>query len=175
MSLDYQALIDKAMLDIVRKILLDVQDNGLDINKSLYISFKTNYPEIILSKHVHAKYPEDITIVIQHQYKDLRVLEDRFSINICFGGIAETIEVPFASLTNFADPIEDFNLQFKMSDDLENLLGNLDYEEDENDNIYSTEFKPKKTVKNTHNNNLSTDTKKEIGQIISIDKFRKKK
>lgn len=116
MTIDYQSLIDAALLDIVRKILSDVQEEGLEDNQSFYISFYTDHPGVVLSRRVRQLYPEEITIVLQYQYKDLRVFKDKFSVNLGFGGVTETVEVPFLALTGFADPLSSFSLQFRESD-----------------------------------------------------------
>lgn len=113
MAVDYQILLDKAMLGIVKTILAQVQEEGLEGDQSFFLSFRTDFPGVILSGYIKQRYPKEITIVLQHQFKNLRVLPDKFSINIAFGGVAETVEVPFAALTSFVDPIADFNLQFK--------------------------------------------------------------
>lgn len=162
MAVDYQTLLDKAMLGIVKTILIQVQEEGLKDEQCFYISFRTDFPGVILSGYIKQRYPKEITIVLQHQFKNLRVLSDKFSINIAFGGVAETIEVPFSALTSFVDPIADFNLQFKR-----------DKKEKEVE-----ELKPQ----------IQADLKKmtvrkltkvqgsggKSGEIIAIDKFRKK-
>ncbi len=165
MTIDYQILIDEAMLGIVQKILQHTQDEGLKDEQCFYISFRTDYPEVILSKNVKARYPKEITIVLQYQYKDLRVLEDRFSVNIAFNGVSETIEVPFSALTGFADPSVNFSLQFRKSND------ELDDELliDEVSELVKMKPKDSKT-----NEPVKSDRKKESGEIVSIDKFRKK-
>jgi len=168
MALDYQELIDSAMLDIVRKILLETQDEGLSDEQCFYISFRTDAPEVILSKQVKARYPKEITIVLQYQYKNLQVLKDRFSVNIAFNSIPETIEVPFASLTSFVDPLENFSLQFRSSQDLDSeieLFDDIEFSEEASDFVRLEPKKPSKSPKSKE---------KTAGEVISIDKFRKK-
>lgn len=160
MAIDYQVLIDEAMLEIVRKILINTQSEGLVDDQCFYISFRTDYPEVILSNHVKSRYPKEITIVLQYQYKNLRVLKDRFSVNIAFSGIPETIEIPFAALTGFVDPSVDFSLQFKKNRDF--AREEVEHEIESTD---FTKFKKSATEK-------SSD--KKAGEVIAIDKFRKK-
>jgi hypothetical protein len=163
MVTDYQPLIDEAMLSIVRKILLDTQDNGLEADRCFYISFRTDYPEVILSNHVRRLYPKEITIILQYQYKNLQVLKDRFSVNIAFNSIPETIEIPFSTLTGFVDPSVNFSLQFKQGNEYEDLI-NLNIEKKDNNSI---KMQPK-TINTTKN------ITKKAGEVIEIDKFRKK-
>lgn len=113
----YQELLDDAMLGIVKKVLSRVQINGLDSEQSFYISFFTNHPDVIISKRVQAQYPDEITIILQYQYRDLQVFDDCFNVNIAFGGVAETIQVPFEAITSFIDPGAKFSLQFKRIND----------------------------------------------------------
>jgi hypothetical protein len=168
MTIDYQALIDAALLDIVRKILRDVQEEGLLENQSFYISFNTDYPGVVLSKRVKSLYPEEITIVLQYQYKDLKVFENKFSVNLAFGGVAETVQVPFLALTGFADPMAGFSLQFggEVERDIED-----DSDESEDDEVVddATKFKLLKPQKTGARNSYE----RKAGEVISIDKFRK--
>ena len=164
MTIDYQALIDEAMLGIVRKILSNAQDKGLAEDQCFYISFLTDYREVILSKHVKTRYPKEITIVLQYQYKNLQVLEDRFSVNIAFNNTPETIEIPFAALTEFVDPSVNFSLQFRQNrQDKKFVEDNIS----KKSGAKLTQLKPKT------NSTTKTSTKK-TGKIIAIDKFRKK-
>ena len=163
MAIDYQSLIDEAMLAIVRKILLDTQDNGLAEDQCFYISFRTDYPEVILSKQVRQRYPKEITIVLQYQYKKLQVLEDRFSVNIAFNSIPETIEIPFSALTGFVDPSVNFSLQFRKNNDNEDIVDTV-IEKESKDSI---RMKPKAT-------STTKKADKKAGEVIAIDKFRKK-
>jgi len=170
MIVDYQYLIDQAMLGIVKKVLLDVQNHGLLNDYSLYISFHTNHPNVILSKRVKQNYPKEITIVLQHQFKGLQVKDDKFSVNLAFHGAPETIEVPFAALTDFADPIANFSIQFKNSD-----IEDRQRESSKDTIIADPRFdnknqKDKEGIKPNSKQEDSTSA-----EIISIDKFRKEK
>lgn len=169
MTIDYQALIDAALLDIVRKILRDVQEEGLLENQSFYISFNTDYPGVVLSKRVKSLYPEEITIVLQHQYRDLKVFENKFSVNLAFGGVAETVQVPFLALTGFADPMAGFSLQFggemepKMEEHSEEVAG-----------AHVVDDVAKFKLLNPQQTEAKKSKDQKAGEVIAIDKFRKK-
>lgn len=169
MTIDYQALIDAALLDIVRKILRDVQEEGLLENQSFYISFNTDYPGVVLSKRVKSLYPEEITIVLQHQYKDLKVFDNKFSVNLAFGGVSETVQVPFLALTGFADPMAGFSLQFggEVERNVEDDSDEADDEEVADDVAKFKLLKPQKTAD-------KKPGEQKAGEVIAIDKFRKK-
>lgn len=114
MAFDYRHLIDKSVLDILKKILRDIQENGISDDRSIYISFLTNAHGVVLSKPVKQKYPKEITIILQHQFKNLMVLDEKFTVNITFSGITEKVEVPFDAITSFLDPAANFGFQFAM-------------------------------------------------------------
>ena len=169
MAIDYQVLIDEAMIGIVKKVLADVRDNGLYANQSFYISFRTDFPDVKLSKNIKQRYPKEITIVIQHQYRDLVVHDKVFSVNLAFGGLPETIEVPFASLTNFVDSSVDFSLQFRHSEEqIENSF--IESDEGDQDIVNIKDI----SVKTNNTQDHIKDKTRGTGEVISLDKFRRK-
>lgn len=170
MTIDYQSLIDEAMLDIVRKILIYTKDKGLESEQSFYISFRTDYPGVILSNNVKKRFPEEITIVLQYQYKDLNIFKDSFSVNIMFSAVPEIIEVPFKSITSFIDPMANFNLQFKNHEDMK-----VDSSESLKTDGEIKNFTPlsQKSV-SSKSKNINSPLDKKAGEVIAIDKFRKK-
>lgn len=113
MLTDYQDLIHTAILNIVKKILIHIQHNGISTDQCLYISFETESDDVVLSNSVKARYPKEITIVLQYQYQNLQVLEDKFLVDLSFNGIIETVEIPFRSLIRFSDNSVNFSLQLK--------------------------------------------------------------
>jgi uncharacterized protein len=116
MSIDYQKLLDESMMDFIRKVLTKVQHEGLVEDQHFYISFKTNNPFVVLSDRMRKRYPEEITIVLQHYFDTLTVTSEGFSVKLSFDGIPETISVPFYYITSFTDPSVNFSLQFKSRD-----------------------------------------------------------
>lgn len=110
-EISYEQLVEKALLHVVHDALLSAQKNGLDGNH-FYITFQTPRDDVILSKRLKASYPEEITIVLQHEYSDLNVFDDAFSVVLSFGNIPEKISVPFAAITRFADPHAQFAVSF---------------------------------------------------------------
>lgn len=111
-TIDYPGLIDAAMRNVVREALAHVKQFGLPGEHHFFISFQTNYPGVAISPQLKARYPEEITIVVQHQFWDLTIEKDRFSIMLSFNNIPEKLVVPFDALTAFADPSIKFGLQF---------------------------------------------------------------
>lgn len=109
----YDLLAQDALRGLVRKVLTDTAAKGLPGDHHFYISFDTGSPGVRLSTRMREQYPEEMTIVLQHQFWDLRVGEDAFEVGLSFGGIAERLNVPFAAITGFADPSVQFALQFQ--------------------------------------------------------------
>jgi uncharacterized protein len=164
--ISYQDLLDEAMLGIVKKVLQHVQTHGLDNDQSFYISFCTDFPGVVLSKPVKAKYPKEITIVLQYQFRDLKVHDDKFTVNIAFGGVSETVAVPFHSLTSFVDPLENFSLQFRR------ILG-PEFEDFETLEPQHEAMEPLALKRKTKQE--APNKKQKPGEVIALDQYRKNK
>lgn len=118
----YSNLIDQGMRHVVREVLRRVQNTGLPGEHHFYISYNTMYPGVKMSDQLRAKYPREITIVMQHQFWDFKVEDHQFHVTLSFGGMPEKLTVPFAALTAFADPSVKFGLQFQHSDTAETTM-----------------------------------------------------
>jgi uncharacterized protein len=115
-TIDYEALAQDAMRGVVRTILTRVAKTGLPGDHHFYISFDTLAPGSSLSKRLKEKYPEEMTIVLQHRFWDLIVTEDRFEVKLTFDGIPERLVVPFGAIKVFFDPSVRYGLQFEAPD-----------------------------------------------------------
>ncbi|WAC28885.1 SspB family protein [Ancylobacter sp. SL191] len=118
MSVDlirYDLLVQDALRAVVRRVLVDVARDGLPGDHHLYISFDTTNLGVRLSPRLKERYPEEMTIVLQHQFWDLIVTEAYFEVGLSFNGIPERLHVPFDSLKGFFDPSVKFGLQFEPS------------------------------------------------------------
>jgi hypothetical protein len=111
-TIDYTAMIDDAMRGVVRTALLQVLKHGLPGNHHFYISFNTNAAGVRISPQIHDRFPEEMTIVLQHQFWDLQVQDSYFAVTLSFNNIPEKLVIPYAALTAFADPSIKFGLQF---------------------------------------------------------------
>ncbi|MFM9889285.1 MAG: SspB family protein [Rickettsiales bacterium] len=111
-TIDYPGMIDSAMRGVVRQALVHIDKFGLPGEHHFFISFQTNFPGVSISPQLKARYPEEITIVVQHQFWDLKITDTQFSIMLSFNNIPEKLVVPFDALTAFADPSIKFGLQF---------------------------------------------------------------
>ena len=109
----YDDLVDSALRGAMRMVLLRVAEEGLLGNHQLYITFRTNYPGVNIPSYLRERYPDELTIVLQHQFWSLDVTEAGFSVTLSFNKAREHVSVPFAALTRFADPGVKFGLQFE--------------------------------------------------------------
>ena len=112
----YDALVDDALRSVVRRVLRQVADKGLPGSHHFYISFRSTDPGVRLPDYLRAKYPEEMTIVLQHQYWDLVINDEFFEVTVSFNKRQERIKVPFVALSAFVDPSVRFGLQFDRKD-----------------------------------------------------------
>lgn len=147
-EINYDKLIEKSLKQVVVEALKIAERQGLPGENHFYITFKTNHPETIIPRDLKIQYPENMTIVMQHQYSNLIVTENAFSVELSFGGKLQTLFIPFDAITYFADPYAKFGLSFSFY---------------ENGDVHTLEdIEPEKKVAG------------ETAQIISFDSFRKK-
>jgi uncharacterized protein len=108
----YDILTQDALRSVVRTVLADAAAKGLPGEHHFFISFDTGADGVSLSSRLKAQYPKEMTIVLQHQFLDMIVSEDRFEVGLSFSGVPERLVVPFRAITGFADPSVQFGLQF---------------------------------------------------------------
>lgn len=109
----YDQYVDDALRGVARRVLRDVAQHGLTGTHHFYISFRTSHPGVEMPDYLRARYPEEITVVLQHQFWGLEVLEEQFTVTVSFNRQNERLVVPFAALTAFVDPSVRFGLQFE--------------------------------------------------------------
>jgi len=112
----YDLLVQNALKSVVRKVLADAAKDGLSGDHHFYVSFRTDYPGVRVSNRLREKYPQDMTIVLQHQFWDLGVTEHTFEVGLSFSGVPERLLVPFDALTGFFDPSVQFGLKFEIGE-----------------------------------------------------------
>ena len=116
-GLNYELLVEDALRSVVRNSLSIVEKVGLPGETHFYISFSTTHPGVEISDDLRAKHPENMTIVLQHQFGDLRVGSEDFSITLFFAGKPSPMVIPYQSITSFNDPSVGFGLQFGAVDE----------------------------------------------------------
>ncbi|WP_456716984.1 SspB family protein [Bradyrhizobium sp. USDA 4353] len=112
----YDVLARDALRGVLRRVLTDAAAHGLPGEHHFFITFISKADGVKLSPRLLAQYPEEMTIILQHQFWDLVVTEDRFEVGLSFGGVPERLVVPFHAIKSFFDPSVQFGLQFEPSE-----------------------------------------------------------
>ena len=115
----YDILTQDAMRGVVKKIITETAKAGLPGDLHFFVSFLTGFPNVRLSTRMRERYPDEMTIVIQHQYWDLKAHENSFEIGLSFDDIPESLSIPFAAIKGFFDPSVQFGLQFDIDDEID--------------------------------------------------------
>jgi Uncharacterized protein conserved in bacteria len=154
-ALRYDKMVEDALRGVVRDALTQTAENGLFGDHHFYITFRTRYPGVNVADHILARHPDEMTIVLQHQFWGLEVGEDGFAVTLSFSGVSERLVIPFAAVTGFADPSAKFGLQFQVED------GGEAYEEEAGDESEAAD---------PEREEIPADGAK----VIALDAFRKK-
>jgi uncharacterized protein len=112
----YDVLARDALRGVLRRVLSDAAAHGLPGEHHFFITFLSKDEGVKLSPRLLAQYPEEMTVILQHQFWDLVVSEDRFEVGLSFGGVPERLVVPFSAIKSFFDPSVQFGLKFEPSD-----------------------------------------------------------
>jgi hypothetical protein len=159
----YDALMQDALRGVVRASLQEAASpRGLPGKHHFYITFRTHAPGVIIPDHMRARYPEEMTIVLEHQFWDLEVYADRFRVILKFSGQPHPITIPLAAITRFFDPSVKFGLQFENPHGDETRMASGDG---------TTPSAP--AAKQTSAQDPAPTSSNE-GSVVSLDAFRKK-
>lgn len=187
----YDLLVQDAFRGIFRKVLIDAAQHGLPGEHHFYITFKTGAPGVVMSDRLRAEYPEQMTIILQHQFWDLKVHDQGFEVGLSFRRIPEKLQIPFAAVSGFFDPSVNFGAEFTAEED----QGEAEGEDADFENAEPAAASPKKEeaparvapVESAakargadHGEAVAPakDQKEEVvsdtPKVVSIDAFRKK-
>jgi hypothetical protein len=119
----YDLLVQDALRGVVRKVLDDAGRDGLPGDHHFYISFKTRAPGVKLSSRVREKWPDEMTIILQHQFWGLRANDEAFEVGLSFANVPETLVIPYDSITAFNDPSVPFGFKLEPRDSSEAAPG----------------------------------------------------
>lgn len=156
-QINYELLVETALRSVVRSALKIAEQSGLPGEAHFYITFSTEYPGVDIPQRLKESHPEKMTIILQHQYWDLDITDDQFSVSLSFGGQRETLVVPFMAVVDFNDPSVGFGLQFA-TDQL-----------DEDTIIDEGE-----TLPEADQEQQEDDGAQASADVVSLDTFRKK-
>ncbi|MEQ8702184.1 MAG: ClpXP protease specificity-enhancing factor SspB [Bauldia litoralis] len=185
----YDILAQDALRGVVRKVLSEVARTGLPGEHHFFISFATHAPGVRVSSRLLAQYPEDMTIVVQHQYWDLAVTEHAFDIGLSFDGVPERLHVPFTAVKGFLDPSVQFGLQFEIATKPGELPGEsprvLEDNDEEQPAYTNTDVAPTplplpvaetaaEAAPDSDDETADDGPPANDAQVVSLDAFRKK-
>lgn len=158
-KINYEDMVQQALVNVVRGLLRDAATKGLPGNHHFYITYNTDHPGVELPDYLRDQYPESITIVVQYEFWDLNIHDDHFEITLSFNNLHERLVVPFDAMTSFVDPSAKFGLQFTPTMDTPSHKPSQE--------ASSSTKEPRK-----HKFEIPADAVE--GNVISFDAFRKK-
>lgn len=154
-DIDYGNLMHQAMRGLIKTVLKDVQEHGLPGAHHFFITFDTSHPDAELADWLSDRYPDEMTVVMQHWYENLEVGEDGFSVTLNFGDAPEPVYIPYDAIKTFVDPSVEFGLRFEAAEDEDE-----DGDEPTPDN-------------SDHDRDADKSDKKHDADVVSLDSFRK--
>jgi uncharacterized protein len=163
----YQALTDAALRGVVRDALRRVEAQGLIGSHHFNLTFKTHFPGVELPNFLREQYPDEMTIILQHQFWGLKVSDDKFEVALTFKKLPATLVIPFAALTTFFDPGVQFGLQFKVTEELARPPGPTPVGQPASSPTPTDEEAPIAEEE-------APKTPPAQGEVVSLDAFRKK-
>ena len=178
----YDLLAQDALRGVVRFALKRVEQDGLPGEHHFYIAFDTRAPGVRVSDRVRKQYPEEMTIVLQHQFWGLEVHDERFQVELSFDNIPEKLTIPFDAINGFFDPSVQFGLQFETGEANENAAaGSADAETDEEPQKAvqavgekTDETGDKTADRKSEQEPAAEETEEEGEKVVQLDAFRKK-
>jgi hypothetical protein len=182
-SLSYERMVEDALRGVLRQALKITEAQGLPGAHHFYITFDTTHPDVDIAQSLRALHPNEMTIVLQHQFWDLKVFEEHFEITLSFSGVSQRLVIPFAAVTAFADPHAKFGLQFHV--EFEERTGadedmDDDAEDPPIDEIAVDSAKVSQRVKTGRVAaplaavKGGSENDENAGKIVTLDAFRKK-
>lgn len=156
-EIDYGNLMHDAMRGLIKTVLRDIAKNGLPGAHHFFITFDTTHPDAELADWLSDRYPDEMTVVIQHWFDNLLVEDDGFTITLNFGDSPETLVVPYDAIKTFVDPSVEFGLRFEST------------EEDEED----TQTEEQEPISLDTAKNAEPKSGTSEAEIVSLDNFRK--
>ncbi|MEM9475267.1 MAG: ClpXP protease specificity-enhancing factor SspB [Pseudomonadota bacterium] len=150
-TIDYGNLMHRAMRGLIQQVLDDVAANGLPGNHHFFITFDTMHPDVEIADWLSDRYPDEMTVVMQHWFDNLDVTDEGFSVTLNFGDTPEPLYIPYDAIRTFVDPSVEFGLRFETQE-----------EDDEEEQAPQAPAEPEEAPETPRD-----------AEIVSLDKFRK--
>lgn len=167
---NYEEMVQTALRAVVQQALEQMAKFGVMGTHHFYVSFVTNHPGVVMPEYLYEEYPDEMTIVLQHEFWDLVVHNDRFEVTLCFNDLNEHLIIPLEAITSFVDPSVKFGLQFT-PEYSESDSDVADFSRVEQTSA-APEEKPKKKDKKKEKKDIKPS--KDGSNIVALDSFRKK-
>jgi uncharacterized protein len=164
--LQYNVMVEAALRAVVRQALTEVAKDGLPGSHHFYITFRTAHPGVQVPDYLKARYPAEMTIVLQFQFYDLQVDDNAFSVTLTFNNNPERLIIPIRAITVFADPSVNFVLPFQSAE--------APVAEEAAAAPKPVKQAVKKAIDSTDGDSAPKDTGDKSAEVVSLDKFRKK-
>jgi hypothetical protein len=148
----YEKMVEAALRGVVRDALQRAAREGMRSAHHFYIGFATRMPGVVIPDHLHTRYPDEMTIVLQHQFWDLEITDEGFSVTLSFQKQLERLVIPFAAIRSFADPSVNFALEFAVPEGKPATAGSVPV-------LVETPPEPEK---------------KSTADVVALDSFRKR-
>jgi uncharacterized protein len=156
-QIGYDIIIETAMRDVIFKVLKKIEKEGLKGEHHFVITFSTKHFGVILSDALKERFPSEMTIIVQHQFQSLVILENCFKISLSFSGVMEELTVPYKAINAFADPSVNFGLKFN----------NIEADENEFLKVLDEDDLESKAIDPTLEEEIVS------GKVVSLAAFRK--
>ena len=173
----YDILAQEALRGVMRKVLAEVSRTGLPGNHHFFITFLTGAPGVRISSRLRERYPEQMTIVLQYQYWDLKVSETGFEVSLSFSDVPEKLEIPFSAVRGFYDPSVNFELEFDVRTEIQETGTAGEAEEEALDvpTVAAKKPRPRKAADRDKPEAADAESGAVKGaDVVSLDAFRKK-
>ncbi|MFN3211348.1 MAG: SspB family protein [Roseovarius sp.] len=159
-SIDYGKLMHRAMRGLIQEVLCSVRDNGLPGAHHFFITFETTHPDAELAAWLRERYPNEMTVVMQHWFDHLDVTDEGFTVTLNFGDSPETLYIPYDAIQTFVDPSVEFGLRFESQ---------AEADEEDDDEIDPGALADEASIEADEND----APPRKDAEVVSLDNFRK--
>lgn len=160
----YDLMVERALRTVVRETMARIASEGLPGEHHLYITFRTVDSGVKLPDYLMERYPEEMTIVLQHQFEDLTVDQAGFAVSLNFNNVQERLRIPFDAISAFADPSANFGLQFKFEET----------EDTTPEQFLATDADLPAADQTDEETAATSEEAEPDGNVVTLDTFRKK-
>ena len=172
--IDYDAKVQEALRGVVRAVLEDTEKEGLKGDHHFYIAFKTQAEGVDIPAHLVSRFPDEMTIVLQHKFWGLKVEPDHFTVGLSFNQKPEHLHIPFNAVVGFVDPSVQFALQFHEDAEFDDDDAEIEMLDIDGDDAKVPEFDDTAPTPGNQDEPAAGDKETGTDNVVTLDAFRKK-